>query len=72
MISLAAEYLPKLIDIPIDINPRCATPSQWTASGYVVPMDRGARRLVVEPGFFALNLALNIAAAYHPHRDVTP
>lgn len=72
MISLAAEYIPKLVDIPIDINPRCTTPSQWTAYGYVVPMDRGARRLVVEPGFFALNLAVNLAAAYHPRRSDAP
>ena len=62
-----------LASIPVDFSPLCRTPSQWTALGFtyeappIFPwLPSKPMRLVVEPDYFALAGALNLAAAYHP------
>lgn len=62
--------------MPVDFSPLCRTSSQWTALGFMYEepaifpwMPPKPMRLVVEPDYFALAAALNLAAAYHPHQD---
>ena len=62
--------------LPIDFSEHCRTAAQWTALGFIYeewsifPWPPPMRpRMVVEPGYFALAAARNLAAAYHPHRS---
>lgn len=65
--------------IPIRVSHAMRTSSQWTAMGVLYASDyfRGPGMFhgeptvfAVEPGYFALAAALNLATAYHPHRSL--
>jgi hypothetical protein len=61
--------------IPIRISHAMRTAGQWTASGVLYASDHFRAPgmfydeptvFAVEPGYFALSAALNLAAAYRP------